>query len=352
MLSQLLANLIPINSLAKTEVGKLSTTKVNIFCSWYNYNMKSRAKYILNNVDCRKAIKELPDNSVDFIVTDPPYFIDGMGDDWNDTKLNTKKSKSGVVGGLPVGMKFDRDQGQKLQNFLEPICVEFFRVLKPGGFCVVFSQGRLYHRTAMALDVAGFEIRDLLGWKYEGQAKAFSQTHFIKKDKSMTEKEKSKLIKELEGLKTPQLKPQIEPMTLAQKPKEGTFVENWKKYQVGLVDVRETLDGMFPGTVMEISKKVRKNESEANLNHMTVKPVVLISHLIKLFTHEGQTVLDPFVGSGSHGVAALQTNRNFIGFEIEPKYYKIADKRLKDTLVDSNKTKSLKNKNQQPFILK
>jgi site-specific DNA-methyltransferase (adenine-specific) len=168
----------------------------------------------------------------------------------------------------------------------------------------------------------------MLGWKYEGQAKAFSQTHFIKKDKTMSEDEKQRLIKELDGLKTPQLKRQIEPMVLAQKPKEGTFVENWKKYQVGLVNTKESLDGMFPGTVMEVSNAVRKNETEEKIEHMTVKPVCLISHLIKLFTQAGQTVLDAFMGSGSHGVAAIESNRKFVGFEMEKKYYEIAVRRI------------------------
>jgi len=284
--------------------------------------------YQLFNEDCRQGIKNIADNSIDFIVTDPPYFMDGMDGGWNDKKLKTKASKSGVIGGLPVGMKFDRAQGENLQNFLEPLCREFMRILKPGGFCVVFSQGRLYHRTAMALDLAGFEIRDLLGWKYEGQAKAFSQNHFIRKDKKMTKEEKQKLIIELDGLKTPQLKPQIEPMVLAQKPKEGTFIENWQKYQVGLVNMKESLDGMFPGTVMEISKQVRRNETDEKIEHMTVKPVCLIAHLVKLFTQPGQIVLDPFVGSGSHGVAAIETNRRFVGFEIEKKYYDISVKRM------------------------
>ena len=283
----------------------------------------------LFNEDCRRGIKNVPDNSIDFIVTDPPYFIDGMDDGWNDKKLKTKASKSGVIGGLPVGMKFDRAQGENLQNFLEPLCKEFMRILKPGGFCVVFSQGRLYHRTAMAFDLSGFEIRDMLGWKYEGQAKAFSQSHFIRKDKTMSEEEKQKLIKELDGLKTPQLKPQIVPMVLAQKPKDGTFVENWKKYQLGLVNTKESLDGMFPGTVMEVPKAVRKNETEGKIEHVTVKPVCLIAHLIKLFTKEGQTVLDPFLGSGSQGVAAIESNRKFMGFEIEKKYYEIASRRIK-----------------------
>ena len=290
-------------------------------------------KYQIFNEDCRKGIKKLPNNSIDLIVTDPPYFIDGMGDDWNDITLTKKAKKSGVIGGLPVGMKFDRKQGEDLQKFLQPLCKEFFRVLKPGGFCVVFSQGRLYHRTAMSLDLEGFEIRDLLGWKYEGQAKAFSQSHFIKKDKNMSEEEKELLIKELDGWKTPQLKPQIEPMVLAQKPKEGTFVENWIKYHVGLLNTKESLDDMFPGNIMEISKRVRKDETDEKIQHMTVKPVCLISHIIKLFTIEGQTVLDPFTGSGSHGVAALQSGRNFIGFEIEPKYCKIATNRLNKALL-------------------
>lgn len=282
----------------------------------------------IQNKDCRFAIKKLPDNSVDCIITDPPYFIDGMGDDWNDEKLNKLASKSTVIGGLPVGMKFDRKQGENLQKFLEPLALEFMRVLKPGGFCVVFSQGRLYHRAGMALDLAGFEIRDLLGWRYEGQAKAFSQNHFILKNNDMTEDEKSALIAELDGWKTPQLKPQIEPMVLAQKPREGTFVENYQKWGVGLMNTNETLDGMFPGTVMEVSKKARANDFDEKIEHMTVKPVALISHLVKLFTREGQTVLDPFMGSGSHGVAALEANRKFIGFEIEKKYFDISKKRL------------------------
>ena len=292
--------------------------------------------YQLFNADCRQGIKGLSDHSIDFIVTDPPYFIDGMDDRWSDKKLKTKASKSGIIGGLPVGMKFDRAQGKNLQNFLEPLCKEFIRILKPGGFCVVFSQGRLYHRTAMALDLSGFEIRDMLGWKYEGQAKAFSQSHFIRKDKTMSGEEKQKLIKELDGLKTPQLKPQMEPMVLAQKPREGTFVENWKKYQVGLVNTKESLDGMFPGTIMEVSKAVRKEETEEKIEHITVKPVCLIAHLIKLFTKAGQTVLDPFLGSGSHGVAAVESNRKFIGFEIEQKYYEIASRRIKAAAAKEN----------------
>ena len=286
--------------------------------------------YHIENIDCREALVKLTDNSIDCIITDPPYFIDGMGDDWNDDKLNKRASKAGVIGGLPVGMKFDTKQGKDLQEFLEPICKEFMRVLKPGGFCIVFSQARLYHRMAIAVENAGFEVRDMLGWKYEGQAKAFSLNHFINKRKDLTDDEKNTLIKQLDGLKTPQLKPQIEPMVLAQKPKDGTFLDNWIKYNTGLVDINESLDGKFPGNIIELSKKDKDNQYDKKVEHLTVKPVKLISHLVKLFTREGQTVLDPFLGSGSHGVASLINKRNFIGFEIEEKYFNIAKERLEE----------------------
>lgn len=297
--------------------------------------------YSIYNTDVRLGIKDIPDMSIDFIVTDPPYFIDGMGSDWNDKKLKQKASHCGVVGGLPVGMKFSRKQGEDLQNFLSPLAKEFYRILKTGAFCVVFSQGRLYHRTAMSLDLAGFEIRDMMVWKYEGQAKAFSLDHFIKKDKTLTESQKQNLMKRLDGWKTPQLKPQLEPMVLAQKPKEGTFLENFQKYGVGLMNTKESLDGMFPGTVMEVSKQIRQKETQEKIEHMTVKPVCLISHLIKLFTQEGQTVLDAFMGSGSHGVASLECKRRFIGFEIEKKYFDIAKRRLEQSMKRTVKETSL-----------
>ena len=284
----------------------------------------------LYNEDCRNVLAKIPSNSIDLVVTDPPYFIDGMGDEWNNNNLSKKTQKAGVIGGLPVGMKFDRKQGERLQKFMQPIVQEYYRILKPGAFCIVFSQARLYHRMGMALDEAGFEIRDMLGWKYEGQAKAFSQDHFIKKKKELSEIEKAKIIKELQGWKTPQLKPQIEPMTLAQKPKEGTFVDNWLAYGVGLMNTNESMDGMFPGNIIEVSKRERAKEEDFKIEHLTIKPVKLIEHLIKLFTKENQVVLDSFAGSGSHGVAALRCNRKFIGIEIEKKYYDICLRRLKN----------------------
>lgn len=97
-------------------------------------------RYTLYLDDCRNVLKQLNDNSVDLIITDPPYFIDGMGNDWNKENLSKKVKKAKVVGGLPVGMKFDVEQGKKLQEFIEPICNEFMRILKPGGFVLYFHK--------------------------------------------------------------------------------------------------------------------------------------------------------------------------------------------------------------------
>ena len=113
-----------------------------------------------------ERLAALKDESVDCVITDPPYFIDGMGDGWPNDKLRKSVSKAGVVGSMPVGMKFDLQQGKNLQRFIEDISNKIYRVLKPGGFYLSFSQGRLYHRMAVAIEDAGFEIRDMLVWLF------------------------------------------------------------------------------------------------------------------------------------------------------------------------------------------
>lgn len=292
--------------------------------------MKEKSKnYKLYLDDCRKTLSIIKDNYVDCVLTDPPYFIEGLNDKWNNKDIQYKTKKSGIIGGLPVGMKFDRKQGELLQKFMEPIAIELFRILKPGGFCLAFSQARLYHRMAISFDLAGFEIRDMLAWKYEGQGKAFSQDHFIRKDSSLSKKEKKDLLKELTGYKTPQFKPQMEPIVLAQKLKEGTFVQNWQKYKVGLVNFKESLNGEFPGTVIDMSKHNRSFSKKEKIEHLTVKPVELIAYLIRLFTRKNQIILDPFMGSGTTGVAAISVGRRFIGIEKEERYFKIAFDRIK-----------------------
>ena len=262
-------------------------------------------------------MKNIPNEFIDCVITDPPYFIDGMDNNWDIEKLNNKVKKANVIGSLPVGMKFDPKQGIELQRFMEEVSREIYRILKPGAFYLSFSQGRLYHRMGIAIENSGFEIRDMLIWKREGQAKAFSQDHFVKR-MNISDEQKAEIIKKLGGRKTPQLKGQSEAIVLAQKPKDGTFINNWLKYEVGLIDVSQSLDGKFPGTIMEVEKPKGK---ERENKHICLKPIKLLEHLVRLFTKEGQIVLDPFMGSGSTGISCLNTNRKFIGMEINKEYF-------------------------------
>lgn len=274
--------------------------------------------------DCLEVMPSLKTNGVSLVLTDPPYFIDGMGDDWNMSTLK-KRVKKGVIGSIPAGMKFDLNQGVKLQNFMRPVANEWMRIIRPGGFVLCFSQNRLVHHMAMAIEAAGFEIRDILLWKYEGQAKAFTQEHFVKK-RNISKKEKKRLIEKLGGRKTPQLKPQGEMIVLAQAPREGTFVDNWDKWNTGLIDIQEPFiePDRFPGTV------IPANKPRDRYGHMTAKPVDLLRHLIRIFSDKDSLVFDSFAGSGSTGVASLVESREFIGIEIDEEMADIAEKRIQD----------------------
>lgn len=229
------------------------------------------------------------------------------------------------MGGLPGGMKFDSRQGHALYWFLLPLAQQWLRVLKPGGFALCFAHRRLAHRTAAAIEDAGFQIRDLLAWQHEGQGKAFAQDHFVRA-RNLPEREKIRIIRELGGRKTPQLKPQMEMIVLAQAPRAGTFVDNWLAYRTGLIDVSNPViePDRFPGTLIPCPKPRRR------FGHLTAKPVRLLRHLIRIFCAPGPetVVLDPFAGSGSTGVAARLEGRGFLGVEIESAMAAIAERRV------------------------
>lgn len=79
--------------------------------------------------------------------------------------------------------------------------------------------------------------------------------------------------------------------------------------------------------VENIIRHIRKIVPRQN-QHPTVKPVALVSHFLRLHTREGDTVLDPFMGSGTTGVACLQMNRRFIGMELSPEFFQMAQERI------------------------
>ena len=224
-------------------------------------------------------------------------------------------------------MKFDPKQGRSLQAFIGEVAERLLPVMLPGAFAVVFSQPRLSHRMATGLEDAGFDIRDLYAWRFtrRAQFKAFSMDHFV--DRMDCSADRKRVIKHaLGGRKTPQLRPQFEAMILAQKPKSGTHVENWMAHQTGLIDPTARLDGFAPSSVMTVEKPQRRTYN----GHLTVKPLRLVEHLVRLFSAPGQVVLDPFLGSGTTAVAAANEGRFCVGIENNPDYIEIANRRIEE----------------------
>ena len=280
------------------------------------------------NLICGDAfveLKKISPQSVHLVVTDPPYFLDGLDDTWKKG-LSTSTRGTGSVGGLPVGMKFDVRQGKRLQEFIYKIGELIYTTMFPGAFGIFFSHPRLVHRMAIGLEDAGFEIRDLLVWHFtkKSQMKAFSMDHFVDK-MNITNNKKIKIKQELMGRKTPQLRPQFQCMILIQKPREGTFINNWLTYKTGLMDASTSLvNGLSPSTMMSVEKPSKLERKE----HLTVKPIKLIEHIIALFSLPNQLVLDPFVGSGTTAVAANRLGRQCVGIEINKEYIDIVMKKL------------------------
>lgn len=297
---------------------------------------------IINN-DCLKELKKLKNKSIDLVLTDPPYFIDRLDNNWNSEKV-TNDSNSHIKN-LPKGMKFSKEQVKSLYDFYLELSQILIDKLKPGGYFLSFSSPRLYHSIAMACEIAGFEIRDMINWTYtQSMPKGMSVNHIIDKMK-MSESDKNKLKKEYEGFKTPMIKSCFEPICVAMKPIGNlTFIQNELQFKTGLLDFNQKVginNDKVPANIITTEEfneiydknfmisKPSKKEKGKNNTHITVKPIGLMEHLIKLFSKEKALVVDPFLGSGTTAIACKNTNRKCIGIELNKEYYEICLNRIK-----------------------
>ena len=124
--------------------------------------------------DCTLELKDLPDESVDAIITDPPYGLEFMGKDWDKFKEG-KNIAGGTTGidtpfgrskAMPSFYQMDSENSTSFQKFTYEWAKECLRVLKSGGYLLSFGGTRTYHRMACAIEDAGFEIRDMIEWVY------------------------------------------------------------------------------------------------------------------------------------------------------------------------------------------
>lgn len=185
--------------------------------------------------DCLEVLKTLPDNSVDAVVTDPPYGIRFMGKAWDGADIEARAAQrrsmessdpSSVALGAHNSIaaeagKYDLAPAamKAFQEFSEAWAIEALRVLKPGGHLLSFASARTYHRMAAGIEDAGFEIRDQLLWIY---GSGFPKSH--------------NLDGEFEGWGTA-LKPSHEPVCMARKPFKATVLANMREWRTGAINI-------------------------------------------------------------------------------------------------------------------
>ena len=301
------------------------------------YDFGSDGIIILNS-DCMIELNKLEDNSIDCVITDPPYFIDKLDNNWSSNQVNNDVKNSHITH-LPKGMKFDKSQVKNLYDYYLELSKLLFKKMKPGAYFLSFSSPRLYHAIAMSCEIAGFEIRDMINWTYtQSMPKGMSVSHIIEK-MNITEEEKNRLIDEYKDYKTPQIRSCFEPICVAMKPLgKLTFIQNELQFKTGLLDFSQKVgieNDRVPANIITteeynesydknflVSKPSKSEKGENNI-HITVKPLALIEHLIKLFSKKGSLVVDPFLGSGTTALACKNTERKCIGTELNSEYFKI-----------------------------
>ena len=236
--------------------------------------------------DCLEVMRTMPDASVDAVVCDPPYGLAFMGKRWDYDVPTTE------------------------------VWAECLRVLKPGGHLLAFAGTRTQHRMAVRIEDAGFEIRDMIAWVYgSGFPKSLDVSKAIDKAAGAE--------REVVGL-----------FPSARSSCGGGVDRNAHDTCVysGGWGLHDSSAGQYYDTGSAArffyTAKCSKSDREGS-DHPTMKPTDLMRYLCRLVTPPGGVVLDPFMGSGSTGKAAMLEGFGFIGIEREAAYHAIAECRIR-----------------------
>lgn len=226
-------------------------------------------------MDCLEYMKQLPDNSVDLVVTDPPYNV-SQKSNIHYKELNiTKNFGSWDYGFDPI-----------------PVLKELKRVLKPTGQIYVFCSTK-----QIPIYINFFEensyFRNLIVWKKTNPPPRLSKTNFLFANEYI-----------------------IYAINEKRKMTEVTF--NFKTQ----TEMHNTI------ITSSLQGKERLKHANRKAIHPTQKPLFILKRLIEISSNEGDIVLDPFMGVGSTAVACKELGRSFIGCELNKKYIKYANERL------------------------
>jgi site-specific DNA-methyltransferase (adenine-specific) len=282
--------------------------------------------------DCRKHLPLLDDNSIDLLLSDIPYGINL--DAWDVIHANTNSAllgqspaqigKSGFKRrGKPINgwSQADRNIGKEYQDW----CDSWIRLvtpkLKSGASVLIFGARRTLHRVINTFEDNGFLLKDVLAWKKPSAHHRAQRVSIVFERRGL-----QSAAENWRGWRLGNLAPVYEPVAWFVKPYRigGTVADNVLRYGVGAINIEECqIRGTNPTNMLEFG--FQKNEERI---HEAQKPLQLVEFLIKLTTKENQTILDPFMGSGTTAVAAKNLKRHFIGFEIVPDFHQQAAQRL------------------------
>jgi hypothetical protein len=298
------------------------------------------------NGDCLEIMKDIPSKSVDMVLCDLPYGTTGLG--WDDIIPFDKLwefykniiKPSGVIclfGSEPFASKL------RLSNEAMYRYDWVWEKNNCGNFQLVKQQPMKTHETISVFwnnfkDFAFSEIitsnMNRLGLPYSDVQKLFpskngKQTGWLSNKISGLElptREQWEVLCNLFGIENEYDK-LILTYNLELKDVDITLSNIGKNGRLG--HISGCKNETYKQTKSGYPKSVLKFNREVGL-HPTQKPVALLEYLIRIYTNEGETVLDNTMGSGSTGVACANTNRNFIGIELDEKYFKIAKKRIEE----------------------
>lgn len=263
----------------------------------------------LINGDCLEEMDKLTNKSIDCVITDIPYGIDFS--DWDVLHNNTNsalgkqnnhmKEKNYKRRGKPINGWSDSDKniGNEYKQWLDKIFVALYPKMKECSPLLIFSSRRFQHKVAQSMEDAGFIVKDILIWEKDGCHAKAQRINNVLKGRGLNSNE-------FKNYRLGNLKPMYEPIIYAFKPYQKTITDCFIENKLGAINCKYD----------KIPSNIFKYKREKG-HHPTQKPVALLEELLEIFSYKSQTVLDFTMGSGSTGVACVNTNRDFIGIEID-----------------------------------
>ena len=296
--------------------------------------MNSRYLDKITHADCREHLPHLGDDSIELLLSDIPYGI--ATDDWdvlhrnrNSALLGESPAQQGKPAfkrrGKPINgwSRSDRNIGKEYEDWCRSWAHMVFPKLKSGGSVLLFGARRTMHHVVNAFEDSGFLLKDMLAWKKKSAYHRAQRVSVVFQRRGL-----AAAAEQWKGWRLGNLAPMFEPIAWLTKPYciGGTIADNVLEHGVGAMNTDACQHhGIGATNVLEFG--FAKEEKRI---HEAQKPIGLVCALIDLTTREGQTVLDPFMGSGTTAVAARRLNRRFVGFEAVEAFHEAACQRLRD----------------------